>query len=120
MSRPWLGILLPLALAALGTPVGAATAVDRNEAERVYLRWCEGCHGATGPLRKQLAGTSLLEKRYQGSKPAALTERTDLTPALINSLVRNGLNSMPHFRKTEISDAQLAALVDYLTNKQAK
>jgi hypothetical protein len=36
---------------------------------------------------------------------------------LIESAVRNGLNFMPRFRKTEISNADLAAVTAYLVHK---
>jgi mono/diheme cytochrome c family protein len=44
-----------------------------------------------------------------------LTERTDLTPAGIKTVVRTGMFIMPRFRKTEVSDADLEAVVTYLT-----
>jgi mono/diheme cytochrome c family protein len=47
-------------------------------------------------------------------KPAALEERTDLVPKRTRAFVRNGVSVMPPFRKTEISDADLAALTAYL------
>ena len=79
----------------------------------VYETWCLHCHGepAPGPL----PGTSSLEIRYNGALPAVLTERTDLAPEYIRTVVRNGLFSMPRSRKTEISDAQLEDIVAYLT-----
>ncbi len=78
--------------------------------QQVFDHWCAPCHG-TGPGN---SGTVALEVRYQGSKPAALMERTDLTPDLTRFFVRNGLSIMPPFRKTEISDADLEALAAYL------
>ncbi|HEY5567547.1 MAG TPA: hypothetical protein VIM81_09925 [Gammaproteobacteria bacterium] len=44
----------------------------------------------------------------------ALEERTDLVPELNGMFVRNGLSIVPPFRKTEISDADLATLAAYL------
>ena len=54
--------------------------------------------------------------------PALLEKRTDLTPQLIKTYVRNGISVMPIFRKTEISDADLDAIAAYLTrnNKHSK
>jgi (+)-pinoresinol hydroxylase len=52
-----------------------------------------------------------------GLNPAVLEQRTDLTPKMIESAVRNGLNFMPRFRKTEISNADLAAVTAYLVQK---
>jgi mono/diheme cytochrome c family protein len=78
--------------------------------QEVFGYWCAPCHGA-GPRNP---GTIALEVRYKGLKPAALEERTDLVPELTRTFVRNGLSIMPPFRKTEISDADLAALAAYL------
>ena len=46
--------------------------------------------------------------------PAALEDRTDLTGEVVTLFVRNGVATMPFYRKTEIDDAELAALVAYL------
>lgn len=85
------------------------------EGRAVYARWCAPCH-ANVP---SLAGTRSLQAKYEGSLPAALEDRTDLTPALIGHFVRNGVAWMPPFRPTEISDAQLAQLSAYLTSPLA-
>ena len=52
-----------------------------------------------------------------GVKPAVLEQRTDLTPKMIETAVRKGVYFMPRFRKTEISNADLAAIIDYLAHK---
>jgi mono/diheme cytochrome c family protein len=93
-----------------------ASAADVANGKKVFDRWCEGCHAAITPLRTPIAGTYALQQRYQGTNiPAVLTERKDLTPALIKTMVRNGLNVMPRSRKTEISDNELDNIVAYLT-----
>lgn len=79
----------------------------------VFQYWCAACHAA-GPRRP---GTQALEALYKGAKPAALEERTDLTPELTRAFVRTGVSVMPPFRKTEITDADLAALAAYLAPK---
>jgi mono/diheme cytochrome c family protein len=38
-------------------------------------------------------------------------------PELTRAFVRNGVSVMPPFRKTEITDAELAALAAYLAPK---
>ena len=40
--------------------------------------------------------------------------RTDLAPTITQTFVRTGVSVMPPFRKTEIGDADLAALAAYL------
>ena len=78
--------------------------------KQVYEQWCIICHDA-GP---GMAGTSALKRRYKGKVSALLTERDDLAAEYITLLVRQGVKSMPFFRKTEIGDADLAALNLYL------
>lgn len=78
-----------------------------------YQNSCSVCHG---PMPER-PGTRALAAKYKGSLPAMLEERRDLSPELIRAVVRNGLTVMPHFRKTELSDTQLDAIVAYLTNK---
>jgi mono/diheme cytochrome c family protein len=99
-----------LSLCALG-----AQAQEPQSGKQVFDLWCAGCHKPLGPYVSSVAGTSVLERKYKDSKPAALEERTDLTPALIKLYVRHGVKFMPFFRKTEISDAQLDALATYLS-----
>lgn len=85
--------------------------------KQVYDQHCVACHG-TGigyPPFAELPGTEALRARYKGAVPALLTERTDLTPELVAYFVRNGVSVMAPYRKTEISDAQLAALAKYLS-----
>jgi len=75
---------------------------------------CAVCHGE-GPAKP---GTRALKAKYSGKLPALLEERTDLTPALIKAVVRQGISVMPPFRKTEMSDADLEAIVAYLTRRR--
>jgi mono/diheme cytochrome c family protein len=95
----------------------------------VFNKWCSGCHapdyvppgqpagGSELPLPSRVAlGTALLRQRYQGTVPAELERRTDLTRTAIAFYVRHGVNAMPPFRKTEIAEPELAALVAYLTH----
>ena len=102
------------ALVALGCAfVTTALAQDDASVEHgreVFAYWCAPCH-APGPKHP---GTQALEALYKGSKPAPLEQRTDLVPTLTQTFVRNGVSVMPPFRKTEISDADLAALAAYL------
>lgn len=84
-----------------------------NRGRAVFENWCAPCH-APGPRHP---GTQALEALYKGAKPAALEQRTDLVPELTRAFVRTGVSVMPPFRKTEISDADLAALATYLAPK---
>ena len=66
------------------------------------------------------AGTFRLQQRYKDAKPAMLERRVDLTPALIRAVVRQGLPIMPPVRKTEVTDAELDAVIAYLTQKKGR
>jgi mono/diheme cytochrome c family protein len=74
--------------------------------EKVYERWCAPCHAA-GPGHP---GTQSLQLKYAGKTSAVLVERTDLSPQAVAVFVRQGVLMMAPFRKTEITDAELAAL----------
>jgi mono/diheme cytochrome c family protein len=109
---------LPMTL--LGSTLAGQPAVARNASPRstemprpaagkIYGKWCSDCHStASGP------GSVALQRRYQGAVPSILDQRTDLTADYVRAAVRNGISFMPSFRKTEISDAELTLLADYL------
>lgn len=102
-----------LALAALAMACSmplAAAAPDAATGEAVYQRWCVHCHAAG----RGNPGTESLQFKYQGKVPAVLLERTDLAPAAVALFVRQGVLSMPPFRKTEITDPELRVLSDYV------
>jgi (+)-pinoresinol hydroxylase len=99
-------ILPGLMLIAFGTSAFAAEPAGHP----VFAKWCAPCH-APGPNHP---GTAALAVLYNNTRPGALEQRTDLTEAVIRRAVRQGAFSMPFFRKTEISDEDLDALVKYL------
>jgi mono/diheme cytochrome c family protein len=108
MRQVWLAVTLLLPVA------GPTLAADQSQPDRgreVYQKWCTPCHG-TG-----LGKPGTTAAAAHGVKPAVLEERTDLTAKMIETAVRNGLYFMPRFRKTEISNADLAAIVAYLVHK---
>jgi len=74
--------------------------------QAVYEHWCAPCH-APGPGHP---GTQSLQLKYGGKTPAVLLERTDLSPQAVSVFVRQGILLMAPFRKTEVSDTELAAL----------
>lgn len=101
----------PLAiLAVVFAPSVFAQDATIQRGKQVFQNWCAPCH-APGPRHP---GTQALDILYKGSKPGALEERTDLVPTLTQTFVRTGVSVMPPFRKTEIGDADLAALGAYL------
>lgn len=111
-------IIAGLALTFLATTVHAAEPDGRLEAgKKIYDYWCTSCHGpgAGNPGQEFLPGTQQLSIKYRGTGISPLLEeRTDLVPEFIKLVVRQGISFMPHFRKTEINDAELDAMAAYL------
>jgi len=101
--------LLALCLLAAAQALAAPPESQIERGHRVYQKWCFPCHGPGSDK----PGTIALAAR--GQKPAALEQRTDLTAPVIKTPVRHGVFYMPIFRKTEVSDADLDAIVAYLT-----
>jgi mono/diheme cytochrome c family protein len=101
---------------------GVAALAQNGEAvaagKSVFQLRCAPCHGADrggDPSRGMLPGTDALRIKYQGKLPALLEQRTDLTAPALKVFVRRGTWSMPPFRKTEISDADIDNIAAYLT-----
>jgi len=109
VSATLLAVLL--AVAPLVRDASAQNKPDKSHGQAVYHYWCAPCHAA-GPGHP---GTQSLEIKYSGSLPAVLEERKDLTPALVQTTVRQGILLMAPFRKTEISNADLEAIAAYLS-----
>ena len=86
---------------------------EQSTGGKIFDKWCGGCHSTTeGP------GSLALQRKYQGALPAILEQRSNLKPDYVRLAVRRGISFMPSFRKTEISDANLALLADYLARPQ--
>lgn len=105
-------VIISAALAGLASQSTlAADAAASPRGAVVFDHWCAPCHAA-GPDHP---ATASLEFKYKGEKPAVLTQRTDLSPAIVKFFVRYGFANMTAFRKTEISDADLDELAKYLS-----
>jgi mono/diheme cytochrome c family protein len=102
--------LLLLAMAIVPTIAAVAAGPD---GAAVYDKWCAPCHapGISHP------GTQALKAKYVGDWQGVLRDWKELTPDYIRLTVRQGISVMPHFRKTEISDAELDALARYIARK---
>ncbi len=97
-------------LAFAKSPPASAKAISLVAGQNTYQKWCSDCHTPpTGP------GSIALQRKYNGNPSAILLQRTDLTAEYVKLAVRNGVSFMPSFRKTEITDAELAQLAGYLT-----
>jgi len=100
-----------IALLALASLTATAADADVEAGKQLFARKCAECHapGFGHPGTQQLGWT-------RGDKRAVLEARTDLVPAYIAAIVRNGLFEMPAFRPTEITDEQLKQLGAYLSS----
>jgi mono/diheme cytochrome c family protein len=108
------GLLLVLGATLMSAAASADEAPTQQAAGRVvYEHWCAPCHapGISHP------GTHALMVKYPGGRRASgdIAEWTDLPASYVSFMVRHGISVMPQFRKTEITDAELAALAAYLS-----
>ena len=98
--------------------------VRERRGQEVFQERCAACHAPVPkdmigpPYMPPNPGTQALKARYKDAKPAELEARTDLTAPFVAAIVRQGLNSMPFFRPTELSDDDLAAVGAYLSRKR--
>jgi mono/diheme cytochrome c family protein len=101
------GVVLAAGLLLLGET--DAEAADVAPGKQIFQRYCAECHapGFGHPGTQQLGWT-------RGESRAVLEKRTDLQAAYVRLVVRQGLMEMPPFRPTEIDDAQLEQLANYL------
>jgi mono/diheme cytochrome c family protein len=104
-------------LLALAAIVGAAEPESLNarqqQGKMLFEATCNYCHSARGFATERLR-TRLPEDR------SVLVERTDLDPAYIRTVVRNGLASMPAYTPTDLDEAQIQAIAAYLTRRKAE
>ncbi len=101
-----------------GASLQAQEAEDRVEHGRVvYNARCAYCHDPVpeGSRIAALPGVDQLMLKYGGELSPYITERADLASfAVLRAFLRNGAGSMQPFRKTELTDEDIAALAAYL------
>ena len=112
-------VLIVVVLGATPTLAQDQAAVERGRATFDYM--CAPCHGAGigDDGRAMLPGTDALRLKYRGALPALLTERSDLTYETLRFFVRQGVFSMPPFRPTEITDAEIADIAAYIAESSS-
>ena len=114
------GAVAVLALGFAVTGMAQQPAVQRGNAK--FQHSCAPCHGAGvgDDGHGMLPGTDALRIKYKGATPAVpalLEERTDLTAPVLKVFLRHGSFSMPPFRPTELTDAEIADVAAYLADK---
>jgi len=98
-----------IVLAMFITAANLPAAADDMLGKQVYKKWCYECHAAG----KNYPGTWMMAFK-SGEAKAVLTERKDLSADFIRIWVRQGGGGMPLFRRVEISDSELDAIIKYL------
>ena len=109
-------------IGAKGTAAGAQDGASAERGDAVFQHSCAPCH-ARGPGddgRAMLPGTAALQIKYPGAVPPALEDRADLPADVLAVFLRQGSFSMPPFRKTELSDADIADIAAYLAETAAR
>ncbi len=95
-----------IAVVAVVTAIATAQTSPPADGKALYKEKCVMCHDKTG------MGTGLLSRRV---KVAELLLRTDLNPQYIVASARSGIGNMPAIARGEVSDRDLQAIADYLT-----
>jgi mono/diheme cytochrome c family protein len=100
-------------LAQEGRPAGGSS-IERGDTK--FQHTCAPCHGAGvgNDGHAMLPGTEALNIKYRGALPALLEERSDLDYETLKFYLRRGTFSMPPFRPTEVTDAEIADIAAYL------
>lgn len=97
----------------LGSVVLPSQAEERpRPGKQSWDLFCEGCHrpDAEGP------GAVMLQRRF-GDERMAVKGNTTLAPEYIKQVVRNGLLEMAPLRPTDITNAELDLLIEFLHTK---
>ena len=97
----------------LGSIAISAAAEERpRPAEKSWALYCEGCHRPDG----EGPGAVMLQRRF-GDERMAIKGNTTLAPEYIKQVVRNGFLEMAPLRPTDITDAELDLLIEFLRTK---
>lgn len=113
MTMKSLGVLVTLAflgvLASTAAVTGEAAKRPAMTGAQIFAQHCSHCHGPGDdhPGTRQLRVT-------RGEDFALLEKRTDLHADYVETIVRHGLNAMPPFKPTVITNSELDVLAKYL------
>lgn len=106
MKAPYL-VAIAVAAGALASASLTAQASDARSGQDIYRDKCVYCHDSRG------WGTRVLARRTPPGE-GELVKRKDLPAAYTQIVVRRGLNSMPGFTPTDLSDEEIARLAHWL------
>jgi mono/diheme cytochrome c family protein len=103
-----LTIALGVAFSSLAIAAERKLTDGQAQGRALFNENCLLCHGERGHA------TTLLGKRL-GPEKSVLDRRTNLNAELVRHVVRHGINSMPWYRRAELSDRDLESIIGYLT-----
>lgn len=118
--RALAGLLAALVLTSTGAQEPDDAAAERGA--EIYRTICAPCHDALpeGAAIEMLPGPESLTLKYRGALSPYITERPDLASyEVLSMFLRKGTGSMPPFRKTELSDEDIAAIAAYFARTSA-
>ena len=111
MRTHFVAMVLLLAAIVAGAAGSEPLSPQQQQGKALFDATCVYCHNARGFATERLR-TRMPEDR------SVLADRTDLDPAYVRTIVRNGLASMPAYTPTDLSDAEIQAIAAYLTRKR--
>ena len=100
--------------AATSPPADATTPVGERSGEELFVLFCRACHGP-GPQHPATSKLAITK----GADKSVILNRDDLPAEYIAHVVRNGLLGMPPLRPTDVTDAELERLVQYVRSTPA-
>jgi mono/diheme cytochrome c family protein len=94
----------------LGSGVASAQGAAPAEpsGKSLFKARCGMCHQTIG------MAVGLLARRPGDASKGLLEDRADLSATFVRTVVRTGIINMPRIPRGEVSDAELAAIADYL------
>jgi len=106
-----MAVTLSLVAVVVGAAETETLTPQQQQGKALFDATCNYCHNARGFATERLR-TRLPEDR------SVLTERTDLDPNYIRTIVRNGLASMPAYTPTDLNEEQIRAIAAYLARSR--
>lgn len=79
------------------------------DGKALFAERCGMCHQTIG------MAVGILSRRPGDASGGLLEQREDLSAAFVRTVVRTGIMNMPRMPRAEVSDAELAAIANYLS-----
>ncbi len=96
-------------MAGAGATAMRAQAAPAQDGKALYTQRCGMCHQTIG------MAVGILARRPGDASEGFLEQRADLSAAFVQTVVRTGVLNMPRMPRAEVSDAELAAIANYLS-----